>query len=304
MNVNAANSHNPFQPLNARNNVLPDQAIYNRDGSIKPGGTDTLSSLSPAIQDRIAALKSQASTDSDDAAHGRFLTIDGLKKAWGESDSIYDLNGDGTVNVSDLLKLLAEGGTMAHPDAPLTIDGLLQVWGQSNAAYDLNADGTVNVTDLLQMLAQLGEEPAPADAIAPAPLAATADPADTPIAASTLEKPISSTLPAEKPATRIDITGKDPIADTTPLRPGNSGNPGIPDPLDALTSYPIRSFGELRDIAHAIFQRLMGAGYELKPPANIHSVVNQLQLSRPQKQAIIERLAQQYPRGLGINFVG
>ena len=106
-----------------------------------------------------------------------------------------------------------------------------------------------------------------------------------------MEKP----LPIDNLVTQTEITPKDP-------NPAASHRP--PDPLDAITSYPIRSFGELRDIAQAIIKRLLGAGYEWKPPANIHSVVEQLQLSRPQKHVIMERLAQQYPRGLGINFVG
>ena len=292
MNINAATSHNPFLPIKVTNNAIPDQAVHARDGAIKTGGTDILSSLSPAIQQRIAALQSQAATSSDDATAGRFLTVEGLREAWGESDSIYDLNGDGTVNVSDLLKLLAAGGTIAHPDAPLTIDGLLEVFGQSNTAYDLNADGIVNVSDLLQLLAQQGDEIAHGHSHQSAPTSEAAIPGGTTSVESSLEKPASNPLPEDNPAASIEITDKDPEV-------SDAQNPPV-----ATSLHPFRSISELRDIAQAIFQRLLSAGYELKPPANIHSVVDQLQLSRSQKQAIIERLAERYPRGLGVNFVG
>jgi len=54
---------------------------------------------------------------------------------------IGDLNGNGVVNVSDLLILLGEWGTCADPN---------------NCPADLNDDGTVNVSDLLILLANWG----------------------------------------------------------------------------------------------------------------------------------------------------
>lgn len=279
MNINAATSHNPFLPIKATSNALPDQAVHTRNGEIKTGGTDNLSSLSPAIQQRIAALKTQASTTDQNATSGRFLTVGGLKEAWGKSDSIYDLNNDGTVNVSDLLQLLAAGGTIAHDEAPLTIDGLLQVFGQSNPDYDLNADGIVNVSDLLQLLAQQDDDTVHVDIPASTPEADK--PGGTSSVASSLDKPAST-----------DLTGKDPLDSAVQI------------PSKATNSHIFRNVSELRDIAQAIFQRLMGAGFEFKPPANIHSLVNQLQLSTSQKQVIIDRLAERYPQGLGVNFVG
>lgn len=181
---------------------------------------------------------------------------------------------------------------MAHAEAPLTIDGLLQVWGQSNAAYDLNADGIVNVSDLLQLLAQQGDEIAHGHSHQSAPTSEAAVLGGAAPVESPLEKPASNPLPEDNPAAGIENTGKDP-------KVSDAQNPPV-----ATSLHPFRSISELRDIAQAIFQRLLSAGYELKPPANIHSVVDQLQLSRSQKQAIIERLAERYPRGLGVNFVG
>lgn len=51
-----------------------------------------------------------------------------------------DLNGDGTVNVADLLVLLAD-------------------WGQNGGPADINGDGVVNTEDLLLLLASWGECP-------------------------------------------------------------------------------------------------------------------------------------------------
>ena len=43
-----------------------------------------------------------------DQAPSPVLTIEDLKAAWGQTDSIYDLDQDGIVNVNDLMQLLAE----------------------------------------------------------------------------------------------------------------------------------------------------------------------------------------------------
>ncbi|MCZ6835857.1 MAG: dockerin type I domain-containing protein, partial [Planctomycetota bacterium] len=136
------------------------QAIRHADGSIKEGGTNRDSSPSRTIQNRIDSLKSitPPALPEVDVSNMPMLTVDGLKAAWGETDSVYDLNSDGTVNVNDLLKLLAEGGTMHHPDAPITIEGVMLAMESGNLAYDVNKDGQVNVSDLLQVLAAQGEK--------------------------------------------------------------------------------------------------------------------------------------------------
>ena len=86
--------------------------------------------------------------------------LDQLKADWGKSDSPWDLNGDGTVNVQDFLELLARmsGGNKApetppEPQSPL--DQLLADWGKSDSPWDLNADGTVDIKDFLNLLAQM-----------------------------------------------------------------------------------------------------------------------------------------------------
>jgi Ca2+-binding EF-hand superfamily protein len=81
--------------------------------------------------------------------------LEQLKADWGKSDSPWDLNADGTVDVKDFLALLAHmssGDTT--PDAQSPLDQLLADWGQSDSPWDLNADGTVDIKDFLNLLAQ------------------------------------------------------------------------------------------------------------------------------------------------------
>lgn len=88
------------------------------------------------------------------------LTFEGLMAAWGQTDSPYDLNGDGIVDISDLMAFLAanpttpvEENTPSQPN--LTVEGLLAVWGTDDPIYDLNGDGVVDTSDLVALLAQL-----------------------------------------------------------------------------------------------------------------------------------------------------
>ncbi len=51
------------------------------------------------------------------------LTLEGLREAWGTADSKYDLNGDGTVDVTDLLTLLSQlERTKPDAQAPPKVD--------------------------------------------------------------------------------------------------------------------------------------------------------------------------------------
>ena len=57
-----------------------------------------------------------------------------------ETDCYGDTNGDGAVNVTDLLAAIAD-------------------WGMTDSPADVNGDGIVNVSDLLAMIAAWGECP-------------------------------------------------------------------------------------------------------------------------------------------------
>lgn len=119
---------------------------------IKPTLNDGTPMDDKAIDDILS------NTDSPAPPDGNYeLDIAGLTAAWGESDSPYDLDGDGTVGSGDLMMLLANGGTMMG-EAPknLTMKGLLADYGKANSPYDLNGDGTVDTSDLLEFMSREG----------------------------------------------------------------------------------------------------------------------------------------------------
>jgi len=115
-------------------------------------------------------------------AQGGQSMLEQLKADWGKADSAWDLNGDGTVDIRDFLRLLAKisGGTRDAVEVPeqigpnvkpvpqdiaepgdegaegkTPIEQLLADWGKTDSAWDLNGDGTVNIRDFLQMLSKM-----------------------------------------------------------------------------------------------------------------------------------------------------
>ncbi len=104
--------------------------------------------------------------------------LEQLKADWGKKDSVYDLNGNGTVDVPDLLMMLARMAPgdsndtpppvekppptlnpdrpPVEPEKPLSpLEQLLADWGKKGSDYDLNGNGRVDVPDLLMMLRQM-----------------------------------------------------------------------------------------------------------------------------------------------------
>ncbi len=107
--------------------------------------------------------------------------LEQLRADWGKKDSVYDLNGNGTVDVPDLLMMLARmkpGGSNdtpppvekppptvnperppVEPEKPMSpLEQLLADWGRKGSDYDLNGNGRVDVPDLLMMLGQLSKD--------------------------------------------------------------------------------------------------------------------------------------------------
>ncbi|MHC4304467.1 MAG: hypothetical protein ACYSW2_08220 [Planctomycetota bacterium] len=126
----------------------------------------------------------------DVGSSGNKTPLEQLLADWGKTDSPWDLNDDGTVDIRDFLKLLAQngGGTNDTPNIPphqLHVQGetiaenhkqqsplqqLLADWGKTDSPWDLNGDGTVNIRDFLKLLAQNdGANNAPTFPPGPAP---------------------------------------------------------------------------------------------------------------------------------------
>lgn len=166
------------------------------------------------------------------------LTVDGLRGAWGTSDERYDLDGDGTVNMADLIALLGQLGEpastspeltatiandpKANPSAtelagassmempvesptsePMTLDGLLERWGQDDPTYDFDGDQTIGMRDLLTLLARLSEQAGSnsADALTTEVTSTGPKPEDT--SAPVLEA-VNTEIASERPMSVVD----------------------------------------------------------------------------------------------------
>lgn len=81
--------------------------------------------------------------------------------AWGQSGGAADINGDGTVDASDLA--LALGNAQTTPSQALA-EGVQKAWGTSNPEFDLDKNGIVDASDLA---IALSGAPATAEAATP-----------------------------------------------------------------------------------------------------------------------------------------
>lgn len=157
-------------PSVTRTNPTPEPTVR---GATDLGSLTQTESNSPAVTDR------QPATPVD--------RVDALLADWGQSDSPYDLDGNGTVGAVDLLMLLARlsdgpqqpepshvdvagparpsARALAEPQLtdpshptpapPNDLDALLADWGQSDSPYDFDGNGIVGAADLLMLLAKI-----------------------------------------------------------------------------------------------------------------------------------------------------
>ncbi|MCZ6834786.1 MAG: dockerin type I domain-containing protein, partial [Planctomycetota bacterium] len=234
------------------------------------------------VSDLLQVLAAQGENGQASLDNMPLLTVDGLKAAWGETDSIYDLDSDGTVNVNDLLKLLAEGGTIHHPDAPITVEGVKLAMESGNLAYDVNKDGQVNVSDLLQVLADQGKA---SNAGASARETSPSDPKARFIDHNMASRP----LPKEELEERTRIA---------------LGRPAFEPVSSSFAESVARERQEMQRLSESLYDRFLKNGFALKPPANLHAILDQFELPRPDRQHLLEQLTDRYPQGLGVNRVG
>ncbi len=77
------------------------------------------------------------------------IDINALMQAWGSANGQFDLDGNGTVDASDLTMALHENETAAAPPPDGTDPaGIMANWGTANQLYDLDGSGTVDAADL------------------------------------------------------------------------------------------------------------------------------------------------------------
>lgn len=220
---------------------------------------------------------------------GSPLTLEGFDKAWGQGGSEYDVNGDGTVNIDDLVQfitslsganpavpstpmpapvegqpspsgsidLIASSADPARKPRPLTLDGLLAAWSsgsgdaqRASSPYDLTGDGLVNIDDLTTFITGLTPGAAHAPGSAPAPAPGLA----------------SSTV------------ARQATADTSPKK--------------------------TEQLITVLMSRLDKMGFANQPPTNIRELIGALDLSPEQTNVAIRQAQQRYPQGLGVNLVG
>ncbi|MFK7960351.1 MAG: hypothetical protein AB8G96_07470 [Phycisphaerales bacterium] len=136
------------------NRIDPLLAATAPDGAAPIAVDDLLSNVDPSL-----ATPDTASEESTAP------TVEGLMEAWGSDDAMYDLDGNGTVGMNDLLQMLAgmdDGGGDGDTPAP-TLDGLMKAWGTDEPMYDLDGDGSVGMNDLLQLIAGENDPPSGLD---------------------------------------------------------------------------------------------------------------------------------------------
>ena len=161
MDTSSINSHPSLVTARlAHVGRLPEPA---RSASETPARTQGISEKLPSVARTVkapATLNAAAlrHTDSNGADQDGQSMLEQLKADWGKADSPWDLNGDGTVDVRDFLRLLARmgGGDTNEPADPQTpIEQLLADWGKNDSRWDVNGGGTVNIRDFLQLLSKM-----------------------------------------------------------------------------------------------------------------------------------------------------
>ena len=85
--------------------------------------------------------------------------LQALLNDWGQTGSKYDLDGDGTVGMTDMLELLKQMAEAPIEKETDPLQALLDDWGKADSPHDLNGDGTVGIQDMLQLLANLATDP-------------------------------------------------------------------------------------------------------------------------------------------------
>jgi len=220
------------------------------------------------------------------------------------------------------LPLGKDGGlTVREP----TLEGLREAWGTDDARYDLNKDGTVDVLDLTELLkSMIDNNPVMPETHKPTEMELTVtEPAAEggipgPIAGGGGDEKDPPTLEGLREAWGTDDSKYDFNADGVvdvldllhllsemePKQVPTEQAPGEESELAVQAGGNPQEAAAAKSLTASIVDQLREAGYEKRPPADIHQIVTQLDLSASQQQRLLEELATQYPDGLGVDMVG
>ena len=226
----------------------------------------------------------------------QYMSMEGLVGAWGQSDSPYDLNSDGTVNVDDLLMFIAN--YRQHINTPLPAP-----------ANDSEADAAEPVVSALT------PETAPAGSVVPdnvlTPETPVAD-ADEAAGSVTIADIVADWGKRES---ELDLNGDGlvNVDDLLQFIASMSYSNGAPTESSQDTAssarltnanHPTGSVRNIASLTNALLERLEKAGFDKHPPSNIHDLVDRFEFLPHQKGAMLKLLAAKYPDGLGVNRIG
>jgi Ca2+-binding EF-hand superfamily protein len=278
------------------------------------------------VAESVAAENTEQPTDAP--------TLEGLMQAWGSDDPQYDLNGDGTVDTSDLLSFLQQyGGQQSEAgevigdtsnvdpsslftnnggdNGELSLDGLMQAWGSDDPQYDLNGDGTVDTSDLLSFLQQYGGQspeagdgPGSTSNVDPATQTSNADPASNNLTLDGLMQAWGSDN------AQYDLNGdgtvdvQDLLQMLSSLTPGETTAASDISSLLSANGGPSFAAQDPASLASSLIEKLEESGFDQHPPTNLHDMLGQLNLSDGDRKSVLEKLSNHYPVGLGVNMVG
>lgn len=245
------------------------------DPSAATAGVDPhLSDLRPAAESDPAPLGAPSS-----------IAMEDFFKAWGSNDPNYDLDGDGTVGMSDLLIFMSNQSVAGAPGTDAT-DGagdfsdLLSRLAQTGSTEA--SSGGFSFEDLLQKLAGSGtpalEAPESDFQALLSRLAQSGTPAPEAAASSSFQDLLS----------RLALTGT-PSAEAATM------------PADPAASNPRAAIDALADRLLANFR---ANGFDGAPPSNVHAITQSLSLPAGFEKMLLARISQAYPGGLGINLKG
>lgn len=237
-----------------------------------------LSDLRPAPESDPAPLGAPSSIAMED-----FL------KAWGSNDPDYDLDGDGTVGMGDLLIFMSNQSVEGAPGTEV-IDGAggfsdllsrLAQTGTPEGGSPEASSGGFSFEDLLQKLAGSGT---------PALEAPGSD------FQSLLSRLAQSGTPAPEAA-----AGSFQDLLTRLARTGTPSAEAATAPTDPAASNPRAAIDALADRLLANFR---AHGFDGAPPSNVHAITQSLSLPAGFEKMLLARISQAYPGGLGINLKG